>query len=345
MRSFLNLILLGAFFALVSTSVITLASDAPTSNALNPDLETFNKIVKKNWKEKVAEKEPLPKIEIGSVQYLPPEVLKASQQEFTFIKITDEIQEVTEKFRTEYDAKTKTFKFAFDQGRSALPTQKAAIGILHRGKIYLVDGHHKVLLSLYLNAETIPVHVLEDWSDFSPLEFRKKMIEQGYAYAYDKNGDPIDRFSDFDEMKDNPNLFLSRLLIQKVKGGIELEKFNIYSVSGAKKPLILKFNEGLPFVEYFIADLLAENDIIYDPEWERKVPKPVRKQIRALLEEEAQNPKSLLRDVILVGKEDEISSRGPEENAKRVELIFKHFAARINCDKFISPTYKVQTLD
>ncbi|MEK6554232.1 MAG: ParB-like protein, partial [Bdellovibrionota bacterium] len=289
MKSILSLFLCYAFLGFAAHA------EAPKTDSLKPfapDLAIFNKAVAANWKEKVREKEPLPKIEIGSVQYLPPEVLKASQQEFTFIKILKEIGDAAETYRTEYDMDAGQFTFAFDNGRSALPVQKAAIGILHRGKIYLLDGHHKVMISLYMNAETLPVHVIDDWSDLSPQKFRERMIERRYAYPLDKNGEPMSRFYDFDELTDNPNLYLARLLIQKVKGGIELEKFKLFSVSGAKRPLILKFNEGLPFIEYFIANLLAHHDIFYDEEWGGKIPKETRKEIRTLLAKEAKKKDS-----------------------------------------------------
>lgn len=299
--------------------------------AFAPQFQDFIETIEANEKsEKEAVELP---IELGAVQYISVQSIFASQPEFTFLKVLKELKEAESAFGVRFSKKTKKFKLAYSKGRSAFPSSKTAFGILYKGHIYLVDGHHKVLVSLYFGAKALPVRVLDDWSSLSNAAFSKRMQDSRFAYS--------DKFYFFSELRDNPNLYLARLLIQKVKGTIELEQFNISSVQGAKKPLLLKYNEGIPFIEFYLADLMSRNGIYYKNKWGDKIPLKVRKKIKKLLEQDVIKKGSPLYGAILVSEQEPIESLSPRYNQLRARLIFDSWINKISCDEFIQPKIQI----
>ena len=214
------------------------------------------------------------------------------------------------------------------------------------GKVYLVDGHHKALLSLYFRATDIPVKIIADWSstEESPLdeaEFRHRMVQQFYAYPNDAEGEPVDHFYEINQLQDEPNLYLARLLIQKVKTTISLESMQLLEVSGSNRPLILKLNEGLPFIEFYIAALLKKYGIMYDSEWGKHIPPRVQKKIRALLKDEAKSTTTPLRDAILLDDFTELDTHQREMDRERLKIIYKHLLRKVNCNTMFTSQQSV----
>lgn len=277
--------------------------------------------------------------EVGVTQYVPLSVLMASQPSFTSIKALAELDEAHVRFLTDD-------QLSFHQGRALLPPTKYAVGIAYNGKVYLVDGHHKALLSLYFGATDIPVKIIADWSSkpeapLSEAEFRHRMVEQFYAYPNDAEGEPVDHFYEINQLQDEPNLYLARLLIQKVKTTISLESMQLLEVSGSNRPLILKLNEGLPFIEFYIAALLKKNDIKYDSEWGKHIPPRTQKKIRTLLKKESRETDTPLRDAILLDDFTELDTHERDLDRDRLKIIYKHLLKKVNCNTMFTSQQSV----
>ncbi len=297
----------------------------------------FQQILNSNFR--CLEPEPGFKFEVGVTQFVPLSLIKASQPGFTAIKAIGELQEAVDR----YGVAETSDGYILRDGRSVYPPDKKAFGIVYNGRVYLLDGHHKALVSLYFNAHSMPVEIIADWTydsngkERSESEFREEMVHPKHAYAYprDADGSETNRFYDLCELKDDPNLFLSRLLIQKVKAVVSLESLHVREVSGSNNPLILKLNEGIPFLEFYIAAALKRSGIDYDISWGKRIPDRVRERIRNTLKEELENDDSPIKGIILLDNYTELPTRDRSLDKKRMRIIYKHLLNRLECDELL----------
>lgn len=85
------------------------------------------------------------------------------------------------------------------------PSEKTVDYVLYKGRRYLVDGHHHLLLSIYLGRESISARVVGKLPDtLSPIEFFQEM--KRLNFIYDQLIDPM-------EMQDHPYLNKIRELV------------------------------------------------------------------------------------------------------------------------------------
>lgn len=287
------------------------------------------------------------KFEVGVTQFVPLSLIKASQPGFTAIKLVDELREAVDRYGVEMTEKGPVLR----DGRSVYPPHKKAFGVVYDGRVYLLDGHHKALISLYFNAHSMPVEIIADWTRNSSgklrteAEFREKMTDpkNAYAYPFDSEGAPTSQFFDLCDLRDDPNLYLARLLIQKVKATVSLESLQVREVSGSDHPLILKLNEGVPFLEFYIAATLSREGITYEREWRKDIPDKVRTQIRKALQEEVERDNSPLRRIILLDDYANLPTEERSLDRKRMKIIYKHLLNRLECDDLLgSPPLRNQ---
>ncbi|NJL26163.1 MAG: hypothetical protein HC902_14070 [Calothrix sp. SM1_5_4] len=130
---------------------------------------------------------------IGEITYLPLGTFEAGQPRFSFLRLLTALDNaLVSDSGPRLDPHARKWIFAHDRGRSAYGPNKPAKGVFYRGRVYIVDGHHGVLVSTYLGAKTIPTTVLADWSSrYEPDEFRNAMERHGLAYWRDAYGQPI----------------------------------------------------------------------------------------------------------------------------------------------------------
>ncbi len=96
------------------------------------------------------------------------------------------------------------YKISLELNKSK-PSEKTVDYVLYRGRKYLVDGHHHVLLSLYRGHEFISAKVVAKFSDaLSPVEFVQEMKKLNFVY--DQLIDPM-------LMEDSPYLNKVREMI------------------------------------------------------------------------------------------------------------------------------------
>lgn len=138
--------------------------------------------------------------------------------------------------------------------KQALPVVKAPFGYV------LVDGHHDVMASLYFDAITIPIKVIEDMSHYSSEElFWNGAEKRNFAYLLDLSQNRRLPPKHFENLIDDPNRYFASLTKQKiVVNEGKKESF------GALYPLWIKKADTPPFIEFKIADALCKGGHIYD---------------------------------------------------------------------------------
>lgn len=287
------------------------------------------------------ESEPLPKAlrdKDHRIFYAPVGSLFWSQPSYAFLKVRENIQEA----ETDYEVKFKDgeYEFDHDDGQSIYPDHRSIKVIRYGHYLYIVDGHHKHAASVFFGARTVPVEVVADWNnlDLSERKFRQKMVNEGLAYPYEQDGRPSERFWLPSEVINDDLLYLARLIEHKIKLEIRFGELRVLSHSGAPKPLVLKLNEDVPFLEYYIAKELADAGIVYDPAWGSDLPAHVLDRIRSVLLRAWQRKDSKLRLALIV-KADLDLRRMDESSEVRdqvVELILKHFRSRIQCGRLLT---------
>lgn len=97
------------------------------------------------------------------------------------------------------------YKIALELGKSR-PSEKTVDYVLYRGRRYLVDGHHHLLLSLYRGHEFISARVVAQFADtLTEEEFLAEMKKNNFVY--DQLKDPL-------EMVDDPYLNKVREMVR-----------------------------------------------------------------------------------------------------------------------------------
>ena len=145
--------------------------------------------------------------------------------------------------------------------KKAVPVVKAPFGYI------LADGHHDVLSSLALEATWIPVKVIADLNELSESEFWDEAEKLGFAYLYDLQGEHKIPPRDFSLLEDDPNRYFAAISARKF-----LEDGNFSNSTGADYPLWIKIGKDIPFIEFKIADVMWQHQIIYSYEMGKNPP-------------------------------------------------------------------------
>lgn len=261
--------------------------------------------------------------------FIPLRALEASQSRFSFERFVSAMHKDLRKNPVTFFGNGGGWVFEFDQGRSMLPLHKTVTGIYYRGKVHIVDGHHKALSSLFLGAETIPVHLLDDWSGLEPDEFARQMESHHYSYFRNSRGARM-RPRDLCDLIDDGNLQLARYLFRKVDVWFEGEKFDVLHTSGSKYPILLKINDDIPYFEFEIADALRREGVDFDPRrTDVDVGKGERKKYLKILTSKVRRGGSRLSQVLLLDR--------PTRVAKlQVEQIIESYIREHGCESLLS---------
>lgn len=251
----------------------------------------------------------VPPPQINTEVFIPTLTLQATQTRFSFRRLLESMQKLR---REEKDW------FSHDDRRSVYGTEKRLKTVYYRGKHFIVDGHHRALVSTYFGATTTPTLVLADLSDRSPKEFRATMEAQGWAYWKNHLGQEVDPV-DLCEMEDDPNFQLARLLLRKVDAEFSEGRIKISKSSGAQVPLAVKLNGGMPFFEIHLADALKRHGVVFDDQRdEEDLKESELHRFHQLLTQEARANSSPLSKVLLLDRPTPVAELNLEE------IISKH---------------------
>lgn len=284
-----------AIFAIIFVPLMAAAKPAgPT-----PTLAQYASVCKETleW----AQYFPAFKPQVGEIAYYPIGSIVGLQSRFSFHRFLSTLEKAMNKNGLEWDSKKSRWRFAHDNQRAAYSPKKRLTGIFYRGRIYIVDGHHRALVSLYTGSQTVPVHILGDWSQrYSPSQFLDVLREQQYSYFRNARGQWMNPVALCD-MVDDPNLQLARFLIYRINAKMDGKKLLLSNGRGAEKPIAIKLNQDIHFFEFEIADALSRAGVKFDTE--RPESDLTRKELEEyveILRRSARDKNSRLRQILLL---------------------------------------------
>ena len=246
---------------------------------------------------------------VGSVDFFPGQALEATQTRFSFSRFRHALGK---------SVKEEPDWFAHDGARSLYSMEKRIKVVFYRFKLYIVDGHHRALISTYLGAQTIPAEVIADLSELTPAEFRQTMEARGWAHWRDFRNEEMSPL-DLCEMIDDPNFQLARLIIRRVRVSWRGDQLRLERSTGADRPVAVKINGDIPFFENHIADALRRGGVEYDDHrYESEFSKSELTLFARILLESAREKSSPLPNVLLFDRPRDVAKLELEQ------IIFEH---------------------
>jgi len=255
---------------------------------------------------------------IGKTQFLPIDYMRASQVSFGFLTAQDKIERAKEEFGAKWDEEKGRWLFNKDNdhGRSLFPERRNALGVLGPDGIYVVDGHHKILTSLYYGATTYPITLIEDLSvdkngkPYTREEFRALMKERGHLFLTMMDGSEADWVPLLHKMTNDPNRFFVTLITMKLKIKIKDGDAKIKEQKGSTNPVIIKIGRDAEFFEFEFAKRLHAAGIHYDDAWGKNPPLGFIEKAAEILWQMRETGDPFLNDVLMfpvpmdISKED-----------------------------------------
>ncbi|MGZ3723801.1 MAG: ParB-like protein [Bdellovibrionales bacterium] len=280
--------------------LISIVAQAAPSR--NPDLSEFMRYCREHREQTVTEQFEAPRV--GSISFLPTAALQSNQGRFSWASTKRKLRQTVEDDAGAYGQKKNgEWVLANNRGTSFYPREKAIRGIYYRGKIFIVDGHHRALISTYLGAETIPVHIIANLSRrFTPEQLTEYMAKNDYSYFLNYQRQKISPV-DLCDMQDDPNLELARSLIARVDVTFKNGQLVYGKVRGKAMVIGIKTDEDIPFLEIEVADALRRAGVEWQDEFEHDFSKKELEDFLVILGVAAyRNANSRLRKVLLFDK-------------------------------------------
>lgn len=189
------------------------------------------------------------------------------------------------------------------------PSKKIIDYVMYRGRRYVVDGHHHMLLSLYRGDETIPARLIAQFdSRLSEQEFLEAMTKKNYLY---------DQMMDPASMVDNP--FLNK--VREIVRDTDIEKKKIIlKGKSLKSDLIGVFTPSKPYYsELRLAEVLKESGY--------NIKNVQSKKMLEIFERAKKNKDSRVANLVLLDSPFEIFDKKSFEEAQELvrEKVNAHF--------------------
>lgn len=210
--------------------------------------------------------------------YLPISEIFPAQLRYASQNVQDKINKKIMNGDAQWSDANAGWEYRYNNGRSifsikeSIPVVKAPFGYI------VIDGHHDVLSSLFLEATWLPVHMIADLSDLSEDQFWDEAERLGWAYLYNLQGQRQIPPRDFYLLEDDPNRYFAMISARKCL----VDKDLINSI-GAEYPIWVKVSNDIPFIELKIADILWQNQIVYSYDMGRNPPEEFVEEARRVL--------------------------------------------------------------
>jgi|GEM_PF-4510309 len=296
-------------FGLVFLFAISLAAWGETD--LKPKKSQFREVCR-NLRQ-LAPESKVEAPEVGVSSYFPVTALEATQTRFSYSRFLTSLEKAV---------REEPNWLAHDRARALYSMTKKIKVVHYRGKLYIVDGHHRALISTYMGAQTIPAQIIADLSELSRDQFIADMESRGWAHWRDHEGQQMTPV-DLCEMQDDPNFQLVRLLIRRVTVTLEEGRLRITKSTGSKTPVAVKINGDIPFFENHLADALRRGGVEHDDR--RNADEFSKRELvryLEILQETAAMNSSPLAKVLLLDKPRDVAKLDLEQ------IVFKHMRDR-----------------
>jgi hypothetical protein len=211
----------------------------------------------------------------GALKFMDTGRLIATQPRFAFHKFKNSLNTHLERHNTEYHPDENAYTFGQHDGKSLYPITSSIQVIAYRGGLYVIDGHHRALLSVFVGSPTVPVKIEDDWSDLTLEQFSQRMQSSNFVFVHDDKGQA--RFYDLCDMQDDPNLYLARLLTRNAS--FDEKENRLLKANGADAFLVVKINRGRPRQEFELADVADRLGVRYRSSWGKDVPRRILKTL------------------------------------------------------------------
>ncbi len=261
--------------------VITEQAFASTPPKL-PDANTFISTANLHWNQLKRSpqpaKGPLP---IGIAAYISLTELIRGQSQISVENIDAKLLEKLALQDLSWDQ--GAWKLARDSGKSIVPTTDPISVVKGPQGYVVIDGHHDLYLSLFVGASSIAVRVEEDLSNLSPLDFWSRLKKRSLVLLPESAAELAKRPPDMTVIKNNPNRYLAALLALKVQADLSQGQITIQKVKGTSSAVWVKLNNSIPFIEFYLAELMSQAGVEYDARWGTQVPSEVVAKVRTAL--------------------------------------------------------------
>lgn len=202
----------------------------------------------------------------GQRVYMPIKDITPGQVRYSAMNVQEKVDKALE--RKSAVKKGDTHVLAFDNGKSILELEVALPLLKARDGYVLLDGHHDLLSSMRLGAQTVPVEVKEEMADMSihDQRFWQKAEDKKLVFLYNLNGERVKELPRFDAMQDDANRFFVTLILHRcnTKDGVIVKDYAISDkVYGHKTPVLIKIDKDIPFLEFYVGDLLRKYGVQY----------------------------------------------------------------------------------
>ena len=244
----------------------------------------------------------------GQVGFFPLGVFESAQTRFSYRRVVEMI------------LKTGGKPYGLD---------KAVPGIVYRGKIYLPDGNHKAYVSHVMNFPYLPARIIEVFDDrVQPAAFRAELSERSLGHFHDFKDRPVPPL-DLCDLINDPNLYLARLHLHRVKVDFAHDAPKILDHGRKRRAIVVKINGDRPFLEIKMGDALRRAN----RHWDDARPDSAlsyaeqKKDLAILKRESTLNPKSGLNGILFLDR--------PRKYPKLGALIHAHTTLH-GCGPYLS---------
>jgi hypothetical protein len=201
---------------------------------------------------------------IGKTLYLPLSWLCPGQDEFSLKVARQKIHQAVKRWKLDDGG-----ALPFDAGRS-LVSKKAPARAEHTPDcVMLADGNHHAIMSLFLGAQSFPVHL--------------ERIREHHEYP-----------RHFSELKDNVYLYVARLITARVKFSANGRSLKWLRPQDPLRIIVLKDQNSPNYLERYVAQILEEHKVKYELQWGSHLPSNFLEESRRALAEEKRRGNPLL---------------------------------------------------
>lgn len=215
---------------------------------------------------------PLPEPVFGETLFLPLAHLKPGQVRLSYLNMLDKLNEFLPEGAGQHACQYDNYSLNHDNGRSLYPAEDPVEAVWTSEGPVLVDGHHSVGASYFAGAQSIAVTILDErkYLDLAGEDLWAELVGDSRAFLTLRDGiTQLAKPPIFPELFDDPNRFWVAALAKKIITSQKEGPLPI--VSKVKQlvaePLWAKVNNEVPFMEFYLAQALYKQGIVYQPEW------------------------------------------------------------------------------
>ncbi len=186
-----------------------------------------------------------------------------------------------------FDSSRGKYIFKHDHGRSTMAKDDPiSVVEFEDGTLVIADGHHDYFLALAAGATTVPIEIIRSYkgSGLTKEQTWQDLIDRNLVFLPNRTAKSLlENPPGIEQVKDLPNRYLAALLAMKVQTISKRDRTELKVSSSALPPIWIKVDSSIPFVEFYIADLLEKAGIRYQKTWKEKIPAKVLEAARRVL--------------------------------------------------------------